>query len=115
MCFVQSGQVLVADLFHRFYITALSSGSYFGDYCVLFGIPSNFFFVANWQFSKKELLRMKENGKSQMTHTMSIPRKKFNQILTDYPAFTVFLRQRAIIRRAFWRQIELEYEKSLTK
>ena len=31
LCFVQKGKVLVVDLFHRFYISHLPSGSYFGD------------------------------------------------------------------------------------
>jgi hypothetical protein len=29
---IQKGKVLVSDLFHRFHITTLNDGSYFGDY-----------------------------------------------------------------------------------
>lgn len=45
--FINKGKVNVADLFSRFLICTLPSGSFFGEYNLFFDIPSNFNFSAN--------------------------------------------------------------------
>jgi hypothetical protein len=58
---------------------------------------------------------LKEDKETNCTWILTIPANKFNRILNDYPDLYALLRQRAILRRAFWRKIELEYEVSLAK
>ena len=52
LCFIQKGKVIVLDLFSRFNITTLVEGSWFGDYQILFGVPSNFEFVSSYLWKK---------------------------------------------------------------
>ena len=113
LCFIQKGKVIVMDLFSRFNITTLVKGSFFGDYQILFGVPSNFEFVANYLWKNKREDDEKES--SYATWLLTCEKKRFLKIMSNFPEFELFLRYRAELRRAHWHKIELEYEQSLAE
>lgn len=55
MAFVQKGSVIINDMFDRFNISVLLTGSFFGEYELFQGAPSQFTYRANPSMTREEL------------------------------------------------------------
>jgi CRP-like cAMP-binding protein len=55
MAFVQKGSVVINDMFDRFNISVLLTGSFFGEYELFQGAPSQFTYRANPSMTREEL------------------------------------------------------------
>eukprot|EP00347_Sterkiella_histriomuscorum_P006194 403353701 len=75
------------------YITILPLGSFFGDYQILFNLPSNYSF---------------QSFSSYQTLCMTISAHKFLQICEQFPKFHSFLCQRALMRRNHFKMEEFK-------
>lgn len=105
----------MADLFSRFFVTMLSRGSFFGEYSIFFGYPSNFTYFAN-QISKGTTDNNSFAEKNSVgTWLLTVDKVDFLKICEDSPIVAQFLRLRSVTRRCLWRRIELELEQSLAE
>ena len=103
--FIDKNDVLVSDLFMRFHITKLVPRSFFGEEEILKGIPSQYFYSATDQAIGSSL--------GTVTALYECPAEIFLEYCSDYPEFEHSIRERATLRRAFWRKIEIEFETKL--
>ena len=69
---------------------------------MLKSVPSQFFYSASDQ-----------DNQTIGTMLYFCPGDKFLQYMHEFPQFQVSIRERATLRRAFWRKIELEFESQL--
>ena len=97
--------MLVSDLFLRFHIVKLGPRSFFGEHEVLFDVPSQYTYSASYQYHNET--------KTLGTEVYTCQREKFLRYSEEFPDFSFYMRQRATLRRALWRKIELEFEEKL--
>jgi len=81
-------------------LTVLPSGSFFGDYQVLFGLKSNFEFISH---------------PDDETWLMTVPKDQFIEVCEEFPQFHAFLTQRALVRRNYFKLLALKQNKRKVK
>lgn len=72
-------------------LTCLPSGSFFGDYQILFDLKSNYEFMSTVEDE---------------TWCMTVPKDEFIEICEEFPQFHAFLTQRALTRRNYFKLLD---------
>ena len=106
---IDEGVVNIIDNTQRFVIAKLSRGSFFGDYNLLFNVKSNFEYrvgpKSELQKSESNTMFNDSNISTYRTQFFVISKQDFIHITDDFPEYTIFLRERAILRRAHFMKI----------
>ena len=106
--FIMQGCVTVTDEKYVISLVQLTEESFFGDYSVLYNLPSTFNYVVS-----KDMRNLRNNKHAIML--LNCRTDFFNEICDRYPAFKKFCKSRASLRRAHWTRLEYKIKKSITQ